>query len=125
MKKTINKDIKKYCSEVKKLLACPGGIKFAFISELKNRIYEYIEEHPDDEITINDIENRFGTHKDIASSFASAEDMQHLHKKAKRFIFYKILSVVLLLVLILTVYILVYVITHDHTVIITNDFKTN
>ena len=44
MKKTINKDIKKYCSEVKKLLACPGGIKFAFISELKNRIYEYIEE---------------------------------------------------------------------------------
>ena len=38
MKKTINKDIKKYCSEVKKLLACPGGIKFAFISELKNRI---------------------------------------------------------------------------------------
>lgn len=61
MKKTINKDIKKYCSEVKKLLACPGGIKFAFISELKNRIYEYIEEHPDDEITINDIENRFGT----------------------------------------------------------------
>lgn len=125
MKKTINKDIKKYCSEVKKLLACPGGIKFAFISELKNRIYEYIEEHPDDEIIINDIENRFGTPKDIASSFASAEDMQHLHKKAKRFIFYKILSVVLLLVLILTVYILVYVITHDHTVIITNDFKTN
>ena len=125
MKKTINKDIKKYCSEVKKLLACPGGIKFAFISELKNRIYEYIEEHPDDEITINDIENRFGTPKDVASSFASAEDMQHLHKKAKRFIFYKILSVVLLLVLILTVYILVYVITHDHTVIITNDFKTN
>ena len=58
MKKTINKDIKKYCSEVKKLLACPGGIKFAFISELKNRIYEYIEEHPDDEITIKKISDK-------------------------------------------------------------------
>lgn len=125
MKRTINKNIKKYCSEVKRLLACSGSIKLAFISELKNRIYEYTEGRPDEEITINDIENRFGTPDDIASSFASTEDMQHLHKKAKRFIFYKILSVVLLLVLILTVYILVYVITHDHTVIITNDFKTN
>lgn len=125
MKKTINKDIKKYCFEVKKLLACPGSIKLAFISELKNRIYEYIEKRPNEEITINDIENRFGTPKDIASSFASAEDIHRLHKKAKRFIFYKILSIVLLLALILTMYILVYVITHDHTVIITNDFKTN
>lgn len=122
MKKTINKDIKKYCSEVKKRLACPGGIKLAFISELKNRIYEYIEEHPDDEITINDIENRFGTPENVASSFASAEDMQRLNKKAKRFIFYKILSVVLLLALIFTVYILADVIINERTVIITNDF---
>ncbi len=122
MKKTINKDIKKYCSEVKKLLACPGGIKFAFISELKNRIYEYIEEHPDDEITINDIENRFGTPKDIASSFASAEDMQRLHKKAKKYTFYKILSVALLLTLILTIYILAYLVTNEYTIIVTNDF---
>lgn len=125
MKKTINKDIKKYCSEVKKLLTCPGSIKLAFISELKARIYEYIEEHPDEKITINDVENRFGTPKDIASSFASADDIQRLHKKAKRFIFYKILSAVLLLALILTVYILAYVITNEHTIIITNDFKTN
>ena len=122
MKKTINKDIKKYCSEVKKLLTCPGSIKLAFISELKARIYEYIEEHPDDEITINDIENRFGTPKDIASSFASAEDMQRLNKKAKKYIFYKILSVVLLLALILTVYILADSIINEHTINITNNF---
>ena len=122
MKKTINKDIKKYCSEVKKLLACPGDIKFAFISELKNRIYEYIEEHPDDEITINDVENRFGTPKDIAESFASTEDMQRLNKKAKKFIFYKILSAVLLLALILTVYILADSIINEHTINITNNF---
>lgn len=122
MKKTINKDIKKYCSEVKKLLTCPGSIKLAFISELKARIYEYIEEHPDEEITINDVENRFGTPKDIAESFASTEDMQRLNKKAKKFIFYKILSVVLLLALIFTVYILADVIINERTVIITNDF---
>ncbi len=123
MKKTINKDIKKYCSEVKKLLTCPGSIKLAFISELKARIYEYIEEHPDDEITINDIENRFGTPKDIAESFASTEDMQRLNKKAKKYIFYKILSIVLLLVLILTVYILAYVITNEHTITITTHYR--
>lgn len=123
MKKTINKDIKKYCSEVKKLLTCPGSIKLAFISELKARIYEYIEEHPDDEITINDIENRFGTPKDIAESFASTEDMQRLNKKAKKFIFYKILSAVLLLALILTVYILAYVITNEHTITITTHYR--
>ena len=123
MKKTINKDIKKYCSEVKKLLTCPGSIKLAFISELKARIYEYIEEHPDEEITINDIENRFGTPENVASSFASAEDMQRLNKKAKKYIFYKILSIVLLLVLILTVYILAYVITNEHTITITTHYR--
>lgn len=123
MKKTINKDIKKYCSEVKKLLTCPGSIKLAFISELKNRIYEYIEERPNEEITINDIENRFGTPKDIAESFASTEDMQRLNKKAKKFIFYKILSAVLLLALILTVYILAYVITNEHTITITTHYR--
>lgn len=123
MKKTINKDIKKYCSEVKKLLTCPGSIKLAFISELKARIYEYIEEHPDEEITINDIENRFGTPENVASSFASAEDMQRLNKKAKKFIFYKILSAVLLLALILTVYILAYVITNEHTITITTHYR--
>lgn len=122
MKKTINKDIKKYCFEVKKLLACPGSIKLAFISELKNRIYEYIEERPNEEITINDIENRFGTPKDIASSFASAEDIHRLHKKAKRFIFYKILSIVLLLALILAMYILADSIINEHTINITNNF---
>lgn len=123
MKKTIDKDIKKYCFEVKKLLTCPGSIKLAFISELKARIYEYIEEHPDEEITINDVENRFGTPKDIAESFASTEDMQRLNKKAKKFIFYKILSAVLLLALILTVYILAYVITNEHTITITTHYR--
>lgn len=123
MKKTINKDIKKYCSEVKKLLTCPGSIKLAFISELKARIYEYIEEHPDEEITINDVENRFGTPKDIAESFASTEDMQRLNKKAKKFIFYKILSVVLLLALIFTVYILADVIINEHTITITTHYR--
>lgn len=123
MKKTINKDIKKYCSEVKKLLTCPGSIKLSFISEFKARIYEYIEEHPDEEITINDVENRFGTPKDIAESFASTEDMQRLNKKAKKFIFYKILSAVLLLALILTVYILAYVITNEHTITITTHYR--
>ena len=119
MKKTINKDIKKYCFEVKKLLACSGGIKLAFVSELKNRINEYIEERPYEEITINDIENRFGTHKDIASSFVSAEDMQYLHKKAKKYIFYKILSVILLLALIITIIVLVKTLLCDHTITIT------
>lgn len=119
MKKTINKDIKKYCSEVKKRLSYSSSIKLAFISELKTRIYEYIEERPDEEVTINDIENRFGTPEDIASSFASTEDLQHLNKKAKKYIFYKILSVVLLLALILAVYVLVDVIIHDHTITVT------
>ena len=106
MNKTINKEIKKYCSEIKKLLVCSSNIKLAFISELKNRIYEYIEEHAGEQLTISDIENRFGTPESIAASFASTEDMQYLHKKAKKYIFYKVLSVVLLLALILTVYIL-------------------
>lgn len=122
MKKAINKDIKKYCTEIKKQLSCSNNIKLAFISELKNRIYEYIEEHPGEEITISDIENRFGTPENIALSFASTEDMQYLHKKARKYIFYKVLSVVLLMAFIITVYILADVIINEYTVTITNNF---
>lgn len=120
--KKINKDIKKYCSEIKKQLSCSNSIKLAFISELKNRIYEYIEEHPGEEITISDIENRFGTPENIALSFTSTEDMQYLHKKARKYIFYKILSFVLLIALIVTAYILADVIINEFTVTITNNF---
>lgn len=56
MTTTINKEIKIYCAEIKKSLACSSNIKLAFISELKNRIHEYIEEHHGEEITITDIE---------------------------------------------------------------------
>ena len=122
MKKAINKDIKKYCTEIKKQLSCSNNIKLAFISELKNRIYEYIEEHPGEEITISDIENRFGTPENIALSFASTEDMRYLHKKARKYIFYKVLSVVLLMAFIITVYILADVIINEYTVTITNNF---
>lgn len=122
MKKTINKEIKKYCHEIKKQLTCSSNIKLAFISELKTRIYEYIEEHSNEEITIFDIENRFGTPEDIALSFASTEDMQYLRKKAKKYIFYKVLSVILLLALIVTAYILADVIINEFTVTITNNF---
>ncbi len=122
MKNTINKDIKKYCSEVKKLLACSSSIKLAFISELKTGIYEYIEEHPNEKITINDIENRFGTPENIALSFASTEDMQYLRKKAKKYILFKVLSVILLLALLVVVYILADVIINEHTITITNNF---
>lgn len=119
---TINKEIKIYCAEIKKSLACSSNIKLAFISELKNRIHEYIEEHHGEEITITDIEKRFGTPENIALSFASTEDMQYLHKKAKKYIFYKALSVVLLLTLIIAIIILMKVIGNEHTITITNNF---
>lgn len=122
MKKAINKDIKKYCTKIKKLLACSSNIKLAFISELKNRIHEYIEEHPGEEITISNIENQFGTPENIAISFTSTEDMQYLHKKARKYIFYKVLSVVFLLALIIAMIILIKVIGNAHTITITNNF---
>jgi len=122
MNKIINKDIIKYCAEIKKLLVCSSNMKLAFISELKRRIYEYIEEHPDEEITISDIENRFGSPENIALSFASTEDIPYFRKKAKKYIFYKVLSVILLLALIITVYILADVIINEYTVTITNNF---
>ena len=119
MNKSINKDIKRYCAEIKKLLACSSSIKLAFISELKNRIYEYIEEHPSEELTISDIKNQFGSPESIASSFTSTENMQYLHKKAKKHILYKVLSVILLLALIVAVYILADVIINEHTITVT------
>lgn len=122
MNKTINKEIKKYCSEIKRHLTCSSNIKLAFISELKNRIYEYIDEHHSEEITISDIENRFGTPENIALSFSSTEDMQYLHKKAKKYIFYKILSIILLLMLIVFAYIMTDIIINEHMITVTNNF---
>lgn len=122
MNKTINKEIKKYCFEIKRHLTCSSNIKLAFISELKNRIYEYIDEHPSEEITIFDIENRFGTPENIALSFSSTEDMQYLYKKAKKYIFYKILSIILLLMLIVFAYIMTDIIINEHMITVTNNF---
>lgn len=122
MKKTINKDIKKYFVEIKKSLVCSSNIKLAFISELKSRIHEYIEEHSGEEITIKDIENQFGTPENIALSFATTKDMHYLHKKAKKYIFFEVLSVILFLAIILIVYILADVIINEHTITITNNF---
>ena len=122
MNKSIKKDIKKYCSEIKKILSFSCGVKFAFISEFKSRIYEYIEEHPDEDVTIADIKNQFGSPESIALSFSATTDMEVIRKKAKKYIIYKVMSVLLVILLIVVAIILYKVLFEDSHIIVTNDF---
>lgn len=117
MDKHLKKDIKKYCDTIKKALNCPKSMKYAFVTEFRSRVLEFVDEH--ENTSISDIEKHFGTSESIAKSFYSIDDMTILRKKAKKYIFYKVLAVVLFLLLIVIVYILVDTITHDHTITIT------
>lgn len=122
MNQQLNKDIKNYCNAIKRSLNCSKSMKHAFISEFKNRIYEFADEQKDENVTIQDIENHFGKPKEIAQAFYSTEDMAFLRKKARRHVYFKIISFALLVVVVVLIYILADMIINEHTITITNQF---
>lgn len=105
MNSELKKEIKKYLSEVKKGLHCDISFKKAFLSDFKNELTNYIDEHQ--EVTIENIINEFGSPNQIVSNFKSS-DYLALKKKININlfigIFFIILSILLIFALIYIIY---------------------
>lgn len=122
MNKTLNKEITRYCRSVKRSLTCPIGLKHAFITDFKSRIFEFVDEQGNENIDIQKITERFGEPESIAQSFYATEDIALLQKKAKKYIFYKVVAIILLVALAFASVLLAKMLTKDNNYTITNDF---
>ena len=122
MNKILNKEITRYCRTVKRSLTCPIGLKHAFITDFKSRIFEFVDEQESENIDIQKIKDRFGEPDSIAQSFYATEDIALLQKKAKKYIFYKVVAIILLVALAFASVLLAKMLTKDNNYTITNDF---
>lgn len=97
----INKELKKYYSQIRKNLLCPFYSKHNFIKHIKNNIDDYILEN---NVTCFDkIIEYFGTPDEIARSFSEI-DTNHLIRKSRiQFGIILILSFILIIVSAITI----------------------
>lgn len=77
----INKDIEKYLEETKKNLVCPAAQKKSMINDLRNSIYDCVDDAKISDI--NEIYTHFGQPKDIAEQFISEIEPQKIKKAFK------------------------------------------
>ena len=84
----LNREIKKYIIDVKSYLICDWRTRQKFLKDLKNDINDFVDEN--EEVTIDDVRNRFGEPEKISRSFLEGADL----KKIKRHMnFCRILAV--------------------------------
>ena len=109
MKKTIDKEIKLYIKEIKRLLLHRDKGINRMLGELEASITEYAYSHPD--VTISDIRNHFGEAETIAEGFGKELDEKDIKRyraiRVLKIVTISILSAILLFAAGLAVYIAV------------------
>ena len=90
--------IKKYCREIRKWLPCSQKLKKRIISEISDNVAHYLSDAPT--ATYSDIEQRFGTPKQIATTYINEMDTSDLleNLRVKRKITTAIISTCLVLI---------------------------
>ena len=100
MQPILNKELKNYYKDVKKVLICDKKTKLRIIDSLDNDIKAKIS---DSSITtIDDVREIFGTPEQIATNY-QIEDVKNLHN-TKRFIIKAVLIALSIIVLIVLAY---------------------
>ena len=96
----INKELKKYYSQIRKNLLCPFYCKHNFIKHIKNNIDDYILEN---NVTCFDkIIEYFGTPDEIARSFSEIDTNHLIHKSRIQFGIIIVLIIIILLISVIT-----------------------
>ncbi|MDE5715584.1 MAG: hypothetical protein K2I42_05560 [Anaeroplasmataceae bacterium] len=93
----LKKELKKYYNSIRKNLACSFNMKSVFISEFNSRVYDYLEENPNQ--TIENVIEYFGSPEEIAKSFD--KDNEYYKSKARNRLILEIILITLLIVSIL------------------------
>lgn len=90
--------IRKYCREIRKWLPCSQKLKKRIISEISDNVAHYLSDAPT--ATYSDIEQRFGTPKQIAVTYINEMDTADLleNLRIKRKVSTAIIGTCLLLV---------------------------
>ena len=90
--------VKKYCREIRQWLPCSQKLKKRIISEISDNVAHYLSDAPT--ATYSDIEQRFGTPKQIATTYINEMDTSELleNLRVKRKITTAIISTCLVLI---------------------------
>lgn len=75
----LNREIKKYILDVKSYLICDWRTRQKFLKDLKNDINDFVDEKED--VTIEDIRNRFGEPEKISRSFLEGADLKKIKRR--------------------------------------------
>lgn len=78
----VKKTVKQYLKAIYKKLPCDFAVKAAILNDLRERI---MEEYPEGELTVEILQNRFGTPDEFADGFDQMTRDERLLKKAKKF----------------------------------------
>ncbi len=75
----LNREIKKYILDVKSYLICDWRTRQKFLKDLKNDINDFVDEN--EEVTIDDVRNRFGEPEKISRSFLEGADLKKIKRR--------------------------------------------
>jgi len=111
---TIEKDIRKYISDVGKNLICSGKLKKQILKDIENTVLDYTDNR---QITdINEIYAHFGTPEDLAKTFLLSADVKSVKRKIK------VRNIIIVLAVLALTAVAVYVV---HTIIIMDRKSVN
>lgn len=96
----LEKNISSYLREIKKSLPCSFNTKYAFISMLKSRINDFLQENSG--ATFDDIIAHFGTAEAIVNEFDVNEYSSEFKRRKMIIRFLEIIVVLLIAVCIIT-----------------------
>ncbi|MCM1115128.1 MAG: DUF6120 family protein [Clostridium sp.] len=77
--KNLNKEINNYLKTVKSFIICDWKTRRKFIHDLKNDIFDYMENNSVN--NIEDVYKHFGTPRDIAKAFFEDADIKEIKRK--------------------------------------------
>ena len=79
--RSLEKELKKYYTGIRRELYCDTEAKKRILAAIKENVEAYLEEHP--EATFENVQDRFGTPKQIATSYLEELEMPELIGKLK------------------------------------------
>lgn len=123
MNSKLKKELKKYFREIKKNLNCGFYLKRGFMAQFKESLNEFIENHNDEDLTIDIIYKHFGTPDVIAKSFDDIEDVSKLREKSSKLLMTEIITIIVSLVVVVFLMIIAYLIYSDSLIYVGVDNK--
>ena len=107
MEAKTNKICRQYLRKVRRALSCSWTMKALAMKDLQERVAEYVGGYKG-KVTVEHLEECFGTAAEVGESFFSKNDLAVLKKRANRTILWMIVAVAALICLAFVTYLVIY-----------------